>query len=349
MAPFLFKVATANGRILDLVCYGFTSNKYRQEGRPADEHRFQIKYGSEFDRYHDLYLDPTGVRITLMLGVHEEMGVLVGVDPRMHNPTWFSSSVEMKEADLEDAKTKGWHGWQRERASGRRKKIMPIEDLRTEVVIGFRPEHFLRYVEMESLASGLDPGERLLLSDRIENQIASGGTPIDLRHTLEAQLGLSASEILDVIGARFRLKAAVRGSVAEHHLGRYLKRVRGVSEVRHVDEDGQPDFAISYKKRPVRIECKNVLARQAKDGPRVDFQKTRASKDNPCSRYYQSSQFEVLAACLHPITERWEFRFSGTSTLAPHRKCSGRLSDRVVVTGPTWMDNLPKLLDTLWG
>jgi hypothetical protein len=345
-APFLLKAAGPDGRILDLVCYAFTANKYRQLGRPADEHRFQVKYGSEFDRYHHLYLDPKGTRITLMFGVHLELGLFVGVDPRIHTPTWFSSSVEMKEADLDDAKAKGWHGWQRDRSSARRKRIMPEEDLRSEAVIGFRPKHFLKYAEMESVAIGLDPGERLLLSDRIEAQVRAGQL-VNPLHTLEAQLGLSAREILDVIGAHFRLKAAVRGSVAEHHLGRYLQHIPGISGVRHVDEDGRPDFEVNYKKRSVRIECKNILGRPAKDGPRVDFQKTRASKNNPCSRYYEPSQFEVLAACLHPLTQQWEFRFSGTSTLKPHPRCPGRLSDRVVVGGPTWMDDLPNLLDSL--
>ena len=345
-APFVLKATGADGRSLDLVCYAFTANKYRQAGRPSNEHRFQVKYGSEFHRYHNLYLDPKGVRTTLMFGVHLELGLFVGIDPRMHTPTWFSSSVEMKEGDLEEARSKGWHGWQRDRSSVRRKSVMPIEDLRTEVVIGFRPEHFLRYVDLENVASGLDPGERLLLSDGIGARLADGKL-VDPRHVLEAQLGLSAREILDVIGARFRLKADVRGSVAEHHLGRYLQDVPGVTGVRHIDEDGRPDFEISYKNHAVRIECKNVLGRPAKDGPRVDFQKTRASKANPCSRYYQPTQFDVLAACLHPITERWDFMFSGTSTLKPHLRCPGRLSERVVVAGPTWMNNLPRLLDAL--
>ena len=55
-APFEIKVRTSRGERFDLVCYAFTANKYRQLGRPVDEHRFQIKYGSEFDRYHQLYL-----------------------------------------------------------------------------------------------------------------------------------------------------------------------------------------------------------------------------------------------------------------------------------------------------
>ena len=88
-APFEYRVKTPDGTDLDLVCYAFTANKYRQGKRPTDEHRFQVKYGSEFKRYHDLYIDPA-----------------------MHNPTWFSMSIEMKEAELKRATEAGWHGWE---------------------------------------------------------------------------------------------------------------------------------------------------------------------------------------------------------------------------------------------
>ena len=267
----------------------------------------------------------------------------------MHTPTWFSTSVELKEDDLDEVAATGWHGWERDRSAARRKRVMPVEDLRTEAVVGFRPEHFLRYVHFESVASGMDPGERLLLSDRIERQVVAGRLvqPARGRHLLETQLGLSANEILDVIGGRFRLMAAVRGGVAEHHLGNHLKKLAGVTDVRRIDEDGRPDFEVKYKRRPFLIECKNVLRRPTAEGPRVDFQKTRASKKDPCSRYYERGQFDVLAACLHPVTESWEFRFSLTSTLQPHRRCQGKLSDRVIVAGDTWQRNLPHLLDAL--
>ncbi|MGH9384339.1 MAG: hypothetical protein ACRD2N_08660, partial [Vicinamibacterales bacterium] len=93
-APFEFVIRTPTGETLDLVCYAFTANEYRQGGRPPDEHRFQIKYGSDFDRYHNIFIDPEGHKVTLMFGVHVERGLFIAVDPRMHTPTWFSSSVE---------------------------------------------------------------------------------------------------------------------------------------------------------------------------------------------------------------------------------------------------------------
>lgn len=348
-APFEFVIRTATGERLELVCYAFTANKYRQQGRPADEHRFQIKYGSAFHRYHTIFFDPKGQKVTLMFGVHLESGLFIAVDPRMHSPTWFSTSVEFKTRNIETAATKGWHGWQRERSDARRKQPRPEENLQTETVIGFRPDQFLRYVEFERLASGLDCGERLLLSDRIEKSLEAGAIllPEPGRHPLELQLGLPASEILDIISGAFRLAAAVRGSVAERHLETYLRKVPGVRHVRHIIEDGKPDFEVEYRRKPFLIECKNVLARPQKGLPKVDFQKTRASKVDPCSRYYKPTQFHVLAACLHPITQLWEFRFTPTTTLQPHRTCEGRLSPNVLVN-QNWPGDLRVVLDHLY-
>lgn len=348
-APFEFTIKTPTGERLDLVCYAFTANKYTQGGRPADEHRFQVKYGSEFDHYHHLYFDPSGKKVTLMFGVHLELGLFVAVDPRMHNPTWFSSSIEFKTADLEEAKAKNWHGWERERSNGRRKQQRPEESLQTEAVVAFVPDEFLRYVEFERLASGADCGERLRLSDRIEASIAELdiALPEAKRHPLELRLGLSAHDILDVISGAFRLAAAVRGGVAEHHLERHLRQVPDIRNVRHIIEDGKPDFEVEYRRKPFLIECKNVLARTQQGLPKVDFQKTRASKTDPCSRYYKPSQFQVLAACLHPITSEWEFKFAPTATLARHPKCDGRLASNVLVK-EAWPHDLRVVLDQLY-
>jgi hypothetical protein len=132
--------------------------------------------------------------------------------------------------------------------------------------------------------------------------------------------------------------------VAEYHLGRFLENMKGVRQVEQIDADGQPDFRVTFDDgRSILVECKNTL--RQKRPPQVDFQKTRASKSDPCSRFYKPSQFDVLAACLHPITERWEFRFCRTSSLDEHKTCKGRLSPKVVVDGPRWTADLRFLLD----
>ncbi len=149
------------------------------------------------------------------------------------------------------------------------------------------------------------------------------------------------------IDGAFRLRAAVFGAVAEHHLGEHLKTIPTLSRVTAIDEDGKPDFELVYKDRLFRIECKNVLRNRSPQGPRVDFQKTRASKNDPCSRYYKASQFEVLAACLHPISEAWDFRFVATGDLDPHASCPGRLSQKVVVAGDRWTTDVEDVLNEL--
>ena len=82
--------------------------------------------------------------------------------------------------------------------------MRPEESLLTETVIAFRPDQFLRYVEFERLASGLDCGERCLLSDQIEKGMSHGVLPTlaSGRHPLEIELGLPASDILNMAMGR---------------------------------------------------------------------------------------------------------------------------------------------------
>ncbi|HEX7479162.1 MAG TPA: hypothetical protein VF331_15255, partial [Polyangiales bacterium] len=224
-APYEYAIELPSGERRDLVCYAFTANKYRGAGRPIDEHRFQIKYGSDFARYHNLYIDPSRKRTTLFFGVHHELDLFITADPILHTPTWFSSSVEFKEDDLLEAKKRGWHGWERERSmAGRRKRILPEESFQTEALCAFTPKHFLDYIEFERHASGLDASERLIVGA----ELARAGVPRPgKKHPLEQALGLSAAELLNVLGGTARLLTAVRGRVAEHHLGTYLQTVPG--------------------------------------------------------------------------------------------------------------------------
>ena len=204
IAPFELAVKTPTGDQRELVCYAFTASRLRRIGMPLDKHRFQIGYGRGSERCHQLYFDPRGKKTTLLFGVHLEMGLFVGVDPRMHSPTWFPRSVEFKTGDLEAARAQRWHGWERERSDARLKVWRPEESLLTETVIAFRPDQFLRYVEFERLASGLDCGERCLLSDRIEKGLSQGEPRRSApgRHILEIQLGLPASDILNMVMGR---------------------------------------------------------------------------------------------------------------------------------------------------
>lgn len=340
-APFEFRIEMPpSGERVSVVCYAFLANKYRQEGRPFDEHRFQVKYGSDFQNYHELFIDPSREIVTLMFGVHIEEDIFIAIDPAMHNPTWFSRSVEFKSQHCSLTQSHRWFGWERERSDGRRKQVRPLENLQTEALLGFTSENFLRYAQFERLATGLDTAERLSLIDHIGQLVGN----VDGAHPLERAFDLSAREILDLIWGANRLTVAVKGSVAEHHLNRHLANVSGIQGIRQLDEDGRPDFEVRFRGRPYLIECKNVLRRSSLQAPRVDFQKTRASKGDPCSRYYERGAFHVLAACLYPVAESWTYKFASTSQLDAHPNCDGRLSQRVTVEGDRWTPNIEDLL-----
>lgn len=381
-APFHFTVQMPSGEIVRLLCYAFFANRYAQRGRPSDEHRFQIKYGSDFHRYHHIYIASAPDSVTLMFGVHLEKGLFIAVDPAMHEVTWFSKSVEFKEDDLEAALNSTWHGWERERLlGGRRIKRVPSPDVgvahellnaQDEALLAFTPERFLKYVQFERVASGLPTGERLLIAEKLAAQFstktsATGALPAATTpmvaegpaaiyqskkrgkplHPLEEELGLSASEILDLIDGAFRLKVAVRGNAAERHLLDYVSNLTGVTDVVSIDEDGRPDLDVEFRGRRKRalIECKTVGRRIVRGRPKVDFQKTRATQGEPCNRYYRKNQFNILAACLHPVTEEWDFQFCATREMDQHPKCPDRLDHKVYVEGDRWTHPLSELLD----
>lgn len=349
-APFEFEARLPDKKLLRLICYAFTANKYRQGSRPADEHRMQVKYGSDFTRLHEIYIDPLHAKTTLFFGVHDEIDVFVAADPVLHNPTWFSSSIEFKDADVRIALQSGWHGWVRDRVHHGRRRVLPQESLTSEALLAFTPEHFLTYARFERLASGMETGERLLLINNVGDDLRTGAARslVETRrvideHELLKKFGLPLDEVLDLIAESPRLNTAVRGGVAERHLQLALQKTIGVSDLKKINEDGKPDFSLTFRRRPLRIECKNVSPQLTRGLPRVDFQKTRAAKGDPCSRYYSASQFEVLAACVYPITGSWDFRYWLTERLDPHKKCPGKLSDRVLVD-THWPADLPSLL-----
>jgi hypothetical protein len=161
------------------------------------------------------------------------------------------------------------------------------------------------------------------------------------------ELNITQEALLDLISSANRLKMAVRGWVAETHLETFLKGVDGVSDYIRLQGDGKPDVSLRWKgSKPILIECKNVLRTTYAGGiPKLDFQRTRAAKSDPCSRYYMPGDFDVVAACLHPIRERWEFRFALTSELPAHGHCDGRIDNNIRVSERHFSPTIQQLLD----
>jgi hypothetical protein len=136
---------------------------------------------------------------------------------------------------------------------------------------------------------------------------------------------------------------AVRGWVAEKHLKDLLASTPGVTHCEWLDKEGAPDLHIRIGSGPLlTVECKNVLRQTDREGlPRLDFQRTRASKKDPCSRYYAPSDFDVVAACLHAVTERWEFRYILPQDIPTHGKCAGKLANNLRIDRSWHRDPMP--------
>lgn len=330
-APFLITFETPLGERQGILVYAFFANSKLTVNRPEDEHRFQIKYGSDTSAVLPIEQDPTQLLTTLFVGIDTDRGVMVGADPVLHDGTKMFISLEFKRSEVDRVLRDGWHAWERESA---RREGQPVE-----VLVGVKQDRLLDFVRFERLALGLDAGHRQLLAEQLL------GNPL-LRaeshapHALTTELGLSGEAVLDLIQGAKRLKMAVRGWVAEHHLERLLQDVPGVEDCRRLDEEGQPDIELRFRgSRRLLVECKNVLRIRTADGrPRVDFQRTRASKNDPCSRYYRPTDFNVLAACLHAVSEEWEYRFIPTEVLPKHLTCAGRIQSNLKV-GEGWYDN----------
>jgi hypothetical protein len=336
-APFRIAFETSSGERMGIVAYAFfAGSNAGTPGRPHDEHSFQVKYGSKDGKLHTVWTDPYGLYTTIFCGIDPNRRLFVGADPQMHNPTKFFIRIEYKQRHVDAILRDGWHTWERER----RQEAAPEP---AEVFAGGTSDSFLRFVRFERDAQGLDQGHRQLLAEKMPLIVAPGralgvaeevaGVPAQVRHRLADELQLTETEVLDLIAQHRRLKMAVRGWVAEEHLVRTLEKVRGVSDCLRLDEEGGPDVSLRFEgSRPLLLECKNVLRETLADGtPRVDFQKTRAAKGDASSRFYSPDQFDVVAACLHAVTESWEFRYILPMRLPHHKTYPGKLSPTVRV------------------
>jgi hypothetical protein len=346
-APFYIVFETPAGERHGLLAYAFFANSKTTNRRPDDEHRFQIKYGGDLKGILEVAVDPRGLVTTIFLGIDPMRGIFVAADPLMNNPSPMSRSIEFKSENVTDIMNHGWSAWERDRHKPKTKS-RPVpdfsEDTRTQIMIGGTREHIFDLVMLERLAQGLDPGERHLLADTLMQRpdfkdIARSS------HKLLDELQLQPSALFDLIDGASRLKMAVRGWVAETHLEAALKSLPGVTDCKRIEEEGNADLLLRWKgSQPIFIECKNVLRRlNAAGQPKVDFQRTRASKEDPCSRYYKPTEFPVLAACLHAITEEWKFNFALTRELPPHQSCRGRITNNIIVAAPTFTSD-PELV-----
>lgn len=186
------------------------------------------------------------------------------------------------------------------------------------------------------------------------------------KHPLVNKYGLSSTELLDAIDARFRLKVALEGAIAEFQMAKHIDRLIGseVDRYEHHDLDAYPDFSIwtAGRDNPLLAECKNVRESTKGGGAsyraggkvvayKVETQKTRAAKGDPSSRYYGFEQYHILGVCLGKKTGSWsDFLFVRTIDLERHAEHSLKLAVMQRVPLPDaenllpWFANLGELL-----
>ncbi|CAN5818280.1 hypothetical protein BH24ACT2_BH24ACT2_07370 [soil metagenome] len=328
-APVYLGIQGPGDERIGVLCYPFRCNPPPIKGRAEDEHRLQIRYGGEaswFDQDHPIGRDIGGVDTTIVLGVHLQADLLIGLDPLRYDPLPMGISIEFRQSDVEEAQRSGWHVWERITRTGRRRNSRTLEGL--ETVVAFTPERLLSYVGFERRASGLglDPPLRFRAAQiaAIDPIIPGGGGG----HELEEEFDLTSMEILELIAQRSRLSVAVRGGVAEHHLARHLREDPEVVTADLIERDGQPDFDVHLVGgRRVLVECKNVSPNTYADGtPKVEVQKTRSQRGDQAGRFYRPEQFDVVAACLYAVSGAWEFRFKATTGMARHPVHPDRLA-----------------------
>jgi hypothetical protein len=341
-APFVVTFETQSGERMGFVAYAFRATRTPTTNRPPDERSFQIKYGDKPEgerNEHVLWQDPLGLFTTLLIGIDPAEGFFVAADPEMHNPTKFFIRLEFKDHHVDEIRQKGWFAWERTRRSG------PMAEP-VEVLVGGSADRFLDLIRFERAAYGLAPGDRQLLAEKREliGSVRQELGRVDVEaalHPLLREFELGAEQVLELIASARRLKMAVRGWVAEEHLRETLAQVDGVRHCERLDEEGGPDLLIHYRGAlPLTVECKNVLRvlNKTRNLPRIDFQRTRAAKGDPCSRYYAPDDFNIVAGCLHAVTERWEFRYAIPRLLDPHQRCPGKLASNVLVD-ERWMND----------
>jgi hypothetical protein len=325
----------------------FLANRRETRNRPQDEHRLQIRYGDVNDpawreQEHPVGFDPLGVDVTLVVGAHVDAELIIGLDPLVYDPLPLGISVFFKDAEIDEATRSGWHVWERDNISGSRRHD-PRTALGVETLIALAPDRLLDYARFERTAQALrlEPPLRY----RAAQDAAPSQQPAGL-HALEREFALPGEEILDIIRERPRLGMAVRGGVAERHLHRVLEADAAVVGLELGQQEGPPDFFVElHAGHRVTVECKNASPTTYADGtPKVETQKTRASKGDPKSRLYEPSQFDVVAACMYGPWRRWEFRYKRSELLARDATYPDRIAAIQRIDG-SWERSLAEALD----
>lgn len=336
VAPVYLAAEDKMGRRYGLLVYPFTATRREIRNRPKDERRAQIRFGDPTrarEESNRIARDCAGVDVTMVLAVEPEANFIVGLDPLIYEDLPMGISVYYRDEHVAAARETGWAVWSRTKKGGRRRPSW--EGL--ETLVGFHPRRLLDYARFEAQASGLALSPEL--RHRLADDFASSWKK---EHRLETLFGLESEVILDIIDSNFRLGVAMRGGVAEHHLGVVLRNDPAIAKFSTLDEDGRPDYAITLTDgTEMLVECKTAAKDAYANGDfKVEIQKTR---DSAAGRKYKYGHFDVVAACLFPATGLWEFRWQWARKLAPWSQDPGRIRALHRVDS-SWAGSLHELL-----
>ncbi len=344
-APVYLGVQLDSDERIGMLVYPFRITRNTIRNRPADEVRGQPRYGSEesWKRGHPLGRDHAGVDVSMILGIDLVDRVILGLDANLWDPLPMGISFYAKDAEIGQAKTSGWHVWEKVNRAGT-KRSEPRSPTSLETIVAFTPDRLIDYVRLERRATSLRLDPPLRYSAAVALADLSAVDDLPRRHVLEEQFALTSEQILDIISGRNRLSVAVRGGVAEYHLEQLLDQAPGVAAVGRLDLDAMHDFNVTMTDgRHLRVECKNASPKTSANGSfKVEVQKTRASKGDPASRFYPADGFDVVAACLFSPTGRWAFRYGLTARMARHKDFPDRLAPIQIITDD-WTDTLADL------
>lgn len=325
-APIYIGIQTTRNERIGVLVYPFRATCNEIKNRPQDEHRIQIRYGKEetWKETHRVARDMAAVDTTLILGIHLQANLFIGLDPLLYDPLPMGISIEFKERDVAIAREQGWHVLERDNIAGRRRPN-PRAPHGLETLVMFKPNRLLDYIRFEREAQDLRLDAPLRFTAALNRPNSTD--LIGAVHHLEQQFAMSSRQILDMISDRNRLSVAVRGGVAEFHLEQALRNDPTVIDIESLDEDGQPDFRIELSdKRKLLIECKNCSPKRYQDHSiKVEVQKTRATQGDKAGRYYRLDQFDVLAACLFAPEGHWGFAYRAVGDLRTHKDYPDRL------------------------
>ena len=346
--PFYFGVQTDKAERLGLLIYPVRLTNVKTAKRPDGEHHAQVKFGPSSEwrsEVHPVAFDMARVDTTLFLGINADRELFVGLDPALWNPMPLGVSFYAYDRDFAQMGEDGWHAWEVDTRNGTRNDARAPEGFESRVA--FSSDRLLDFARFEGRATdlGLDTALRVNLADEFRSR-SFAGQVVGSTHPLEAQFGLSAPKILDLIADRRMLTTAVKGGVAEAHLEEQLANDLDVASVERRTDDRGADFDVTMAAAgPYVVECENVSPTVLADGTvQVETQRTRNSKGDPTGRLYRFDAFDVVAACLFSVTGKWEFKFAKTIWLTPHAKYPDFLATKQAVDD-RWRDAIGDLED----